>query len=612
MKYNHPKMLSSFFTSSLVALTLTFATAHAEPLDPADAPPETANTSTSASAKPLFFQADKNHIQVLPQRFEYGVLEENQIKIGDVLVDSASFGFQVGASTSSAGTLRARFVWPQGLVKNGMLFIRNNTGKSIWSSPIRTQEVKIVKKAEAADGEASVPSNLRTQLAEYTVDRLPAAVVEEMKYLPFMTFCVSKAAEGTRILLCSREVYFGAVNGKYAIRPRSSTKKAASVEVNGRTVSNQGIIFLNDETQNIGFRASAASGAIIEIETRMKPVDFKDVILSEDKKNLILTASGTEPVAEEKIQRLSANEWRATVDATRPVLYLKGAGDIPMRQEFYVKGDVPTEGHRPKLSPDTFSRLYRSHVTFNGTAAPNTTVSSTAKNSRVEMHGSEFNWSIEDIPAGKVSRQYLQVSPSFTAAYDVHREFAWEAELGGEFLVPASQATGFASLTWRFQNFLGLDSNWTELRWGLRATQEQLLTEKTGEANLSLTDIELLWRANAGFHFIDPTWGLSLVSETLKSSVFSTNTFGVGAYYSAEPMPWIKNWFQWQETRFTYLLPSTGDVQLKSGIKFETIAFKSLDPRWLLQCGVGFMQYTFDPGEVKPQVTVKAGAVYRF
>jgi hypothetical protein len=562
-------------------------------------------------AIPMIFQADKNHLEVLPQRFEYSLLDESQIKIGDILIDSATFGFQVASSVAFPGSYRARFVWPYGLVKNGTLSIRNNTGKTIWTAPFRTHDLKLVKK-EQKDASSESNSALRSQLAEYMVDRLGPSLIDEMKFLPFMSFCVSKALERTRINLCSKEVFLTSTNGRLAIKARSQGKKEAFVEVNGRTVSHQGVIFLNDETQNIGFRSVSESGAILEIETRMKPVDFKDVVLSEDKKHLLLTASGTEPVTEENIQRISSDEWRATLDLVRPVLYLKGAGDIPLRQEFYVKGDIPTEAHRPSLDPNTLRRVYREDIELKGTLAPGTTASTSDKDAHLEINSNKFAWTLSSVPGGQKSRHYFQVAPSFAAGFDVEREFPWEADLGATVLVPAFQGSLLGALTWWSERFVGSEDSWAQLHWGVRASENLILNSKTGEANLSTTDVELLWRATPGFHFIDPTWGLSLAYENFQSSNVNGNTFGLGAFYSDTAPDIFKNWFQWQEIRGTYLMPSSGTVSLTQGIKIETLFYRHFDLHWSLQTGLGVLMYTLDPGSAKTQAQLKAGMTYRF
>src|SRR5437868_3724177 len=294
----------------------------------AQAPAPTSPTQKkSEGGLPLFFQADKNNIQVLPQRFEYNLVDEDHIKIGDIIIDSTTFGFQIAPSVNFPGKFRARFIWPSGLLKDGSLLLKDNTGKAIWTTNFNRKSIHLINPATTEQDK-----NVRTQLAELVVDQLNPALVEDMKYFPFMNFCISRTNQDTRIYLCSKEVYLTSKENRLTISSRAQGKRNAFVEINAKSVGNQGIIFLNNENENIGFRAMTQSGAILEVETRMKPVDFKDVVLSDDQKKLILTASGAEPVNEESVQRISNDEWQFEIDAQRPILYLKGEGDIPMRQ----------------------------------------------------------------------------------------------------------------------------------------------------------------------------------------------------------------------------------------------------------------------------------------
>ncbi|RYZ75518.1 MAG: hypothetical protein EOP04_33225, partial [Proteobacteria bacterium] len=237
----------------------------------------------SAESVPLQFQADKNNIQILPQRFEYNLVDEDHIKIGDIVIDSTTFGFQISSKPEASGKFRARFIWPVGLLKDGTLSIRDNTGKSIWSVTVSRKNTRIMNAGPATK------ELVRNQLTEFVTDQFEVAKVEDMKFLPFMNFCINRTTQDTNIYLCSKELYLG-TQGKLGIRSRTQGRRQAFVEINGRNVGKQGTIFLNDEKENIGFRAMTQSGAILEVETRMKPVDFKDVVLSADKKNLILTA----------------------------------------------------------------------------------------------------------------------------------------------------------------------------------------------------------------------------------------------------------------------------------------------------------------------------------
>jgi hypothetical protein len=588
----------------------------AETLEKAETPEPTPEPIAKKimSGLPLFFQADKNNIQVLPQRFEFNLLDEDNIKIGDILIDSQTFGFQISPSLKHPGKYRARFVWPSSLLKDGSLLLKDNTGKAVWTLNFNRKKLRLVKDPRDAK---QAGKSARTQLAEIIVEQMNPVLIEDMKYFPFMSLCISRTNLDTKIYLCSKEVYLTTKDNRLFISSRSKGKRTPFVEINGKTVGLQGTIFLNNENENIGFRAMTPSGAILEVETRMKPVDFKDVVTSANKKENILTASGTEPVNEDKVKRLNNEDWQISLDPQRPILYLKGEGDIPMRQEFYVKGEVPADVARPYLATDSVNRIYKSEVTLEATAAPQTQLSSTSDAESVEkVDGSRYRWNIRGIPAGETSRHYLRVShdkSSYVAGYDIFRDFAFEANASASLWLQTSQVYADATLSWWIENFMTSSASWSRLHWGALLKQSVLFSKKTGEANANMTHLELLWRANSGFHFQDPTWGLILPVEMIQATGLSTTTFGVGAFYSDKaPKKYLK-YLNWYDVKFNYLLGgSGGTVKLKSALQLSAQAYLFVDKRFSWTYGAGLTQYSFDPGTAKMQVQIQGGANYKF
>lgn len=562
---------------------------------------------------PLFFQADKNNIQVLPQRFEYNLLDEDSIKIGDIVIDSVTFGFQIAPSVQFPGKYRARFIWPSGLLKNGALLLKDNTGKAVWTTNFNHKKIRLINSQEQKDPEKVV----RTQLVELIIDQLNPTLVEDMKYFPFMNFCISRTTLDTKIYLCSKEVYLTSQNNRLMIKSRSQGKSTSFVEINGKEVGHQGTIFLNNENENIGFRAVTQSGAILEIETRMKPVDFKDMVLSENNKEIILTASGTEPVNEEKVRRISNDEWQINLDAQRPILYLKGEGNIPMRQEFFIKGQVPVNPARPYLDAGSFNRIYKPGLELQGTFAQGTSLSPVGENDKVErIEGSQFRWNLQHIPSGEISRHYLRVSHeqnSYVVGYDIYRDFPFESGAFASYWTTAGQVYTDVYLNWWIENFLGNEDDWSRLHWGVHAKQSLLLTKKDGEANLNITHLELLWRAKPGFHFQDRTWGLMLPVEMIQATDLNTTTFGLGYFYSDKAQKRYQKYLDWYDIKFNYLMEGGGDtVKLKNALQLSIIAYLHANKRLSWTYGGGVNQYSFDPGGAKMQFQVQGGANYRF
>jgi hypothetical protein len=591
----------------------------------AQVPPPTAPIKkTLENEFPLFFPVDRNNIKILPQRFEYNLIAEDQIKIGDILIDYTSFGFQISPSVNFSGKYRARFVWPSGLLQDGSLLLKDNTGKAIWTTNFNQNNIHLTK-PKLNEQDIAQNKDLRNQLAEIIVDQLSPDLIEDMKYFPFMKFCISSASQDTHIYVCSKEVYLTSKDNRLTIKARSQDKRTPFFEINGKSVGSQGIILLNSENENIGFRAMTQSGALLEVETRMKSVDFKDAVLSDDKKELVLTASGAEPVNADQIKRISDTEWQMNLDASRPVFYLKGEGNIPMRQEFYIQGEIPLETARPTLEKDTFNHIYKSEISLRGHFAPGTSVSSNTPDEKVEKTGSNgYIWHLTGIPAGETSRHYLRVSQnqnSFLAAYDIHRDFPFEARLLGSYCTPAGQLSADIYADWWLENFMGSAAPWARQHWGVNFKDSVILTKKDGEANINIAHLELLWRANPGFHFQNKTWGLSLPYEMIQTTGANVSSFGIGIFYRDQvqksPQKPYQRYLHRYDLKFNYFIGgSSGDTKLKNAMQLNALGHYDVNKHLSWNYGLGISQYSFDSGIADPsskmQIKIIGGASYRF
>ncbi|WII73805.1 hypothetical protein QJS83_07935 [Bdellovibrio sp. 22V] len=572
----------------------------------------------SSKLKPLYFQADKNNLQVLPQRFEYTLLDEDRLKVGDVLIDSTQVTFHVEPSTTKKGQYSIRFTWPAGLMKEGELAIKNNSGKAIFNTLLAKENVKITEGVRSTqEGE----ENLRSEIATVTIDEIEPSLVDDMKYLPFMVFCIYRESDETRLYLCSKELYLSSQQGQMVVKARSATKKTAQVEINGKVVGNQGIIYLNDRSENVAFKAQTQTGAFIEIDTRKKDVDFKDVVVSEDNEKIILTASGAEPVDESKVKKISETEWQIALPKSRPVLYLKGDGDIPMRQEFYVRGNLPREKNRPYLSNKSVSRTYSSRLAFAGVAPEGTQIKvpEADKDAQLEpLKKNQFQWTIRDIPKGLETRRYLAVSSdsnNFLVGYDVFRGQPFGLGLGLHYQTPSGIAYGTAEFQWWIENFMMINSSWSRFHWGLSLQRDQHLTENDDNAKVDFTTVELLWRAQEGFNLVDETWGLTLPLQMVQGESASSTTYGLGAFVMKKPKRWLGNFMDWYELKLQYFAGSSGsDFKVKSAYTLKGQAYWKFSSQWFLRYGLDLSDYKYDPAAPKEdmQIGLNVGVFWKF
>lgn len=568
----------------------------------------------TSKLKPLYFQASKNKLQVLPQRFEYTLLDEDRLKIGDILLDTTQVSFQLEQSKDNQGTYRIRFTWPAELIKEGELAIKNNSGKAIFNTLISKSNVTLSQGKLREEDEG-----LRSQIGTLVVDNVPANLIEDMKYLPFMVFCIYRETEETRLYLCSNELYLSSQDG--AIKSRTSTKKPAQIEINGKVVGNQGIIYLNDRKESVAFKAQTQTGAFLEIETRMKEVDFKDVVVSNNNTELILTAAGAEPVKEETVKKISEKEWQVSLPMSRPVLYLKGDGDIPMRQEFYVRGPLPQEKNRAYLSNRSAWRTYSSQLSFFGVTPEGVDpkiAGADSKSTIKKLKKNQFLWTLQDIPRGKESRHYLTLSTQdqdFIAGYDVFRGHPYRLGLTAHYLTPSQIAFGTIDFQWWLEKFLFMDSSWAHFHWGFALEREQHLTESDETATVDMTTLALLWRAQEGFQLVDETWGLSLPLQMVESSGASTLTYGLGAFIEKRPGRWLKYFMHWSELRLHYFLGSSGsDFKISSAYSLDAIGYWQFSSQWFLRYGLTLSDYKYDPSAPKEDVQfgIKTGVFWKF
>lgn len=567
--------------------------------------------------KPLYFQADKNNLQVLPQRFEYSLLDDDRLKVGDIIIDASQVTFELTPSAQKKGTYNIRFSWPAGLLQEGELAVKNNSGKAIFNATIHSKNIALTK-GTAEDGE----DLLRSDIATYTAKDIPATLVDDMKYFPFMTFCIFREAEGTRFYLCSKELFLSSQDGQIQIKSRSSNLKTAQIEINGKVVGSQGIIYLNDRSEEVVFKARSKSGAFIEIETRRKDVDFKDAILSNDGEKIILTASGAEPVNEDKVKKISAKEWQIELPKARPLLYLKGEGDIPMRQEFYIRGHLPRLKDRPFVSAKAPEQTYSSTVVINGIAPDEIRVSVPNEDTKSRIENTKKNqylWTLTNIPAGVLHRRYLNVSSegrNFVAGYDIFRGHPFALNVGIQYLNPSGIAFGNVEFQWWIENFLLLNSPATRFNWGVAVERKQHLTEKADVAAVDFTTFELLWRAKPGFHLVDSTWGLILPMQMIEGDGASAMTYGFGAFLNQEANNlWLRYAMDWYEWKLHYFAGSSGsDFKIKSGYALKALAYKKWSEEWFFRYGADLSQYKFDPsaGKEDLQIGINAGVYFKF
>ena len=566
--------------------------------------------STLASAenpmyRPLFFQADKNGAQILPQKFEYTLIDAEKIRIGDILIDSSTFTFHL--LPVKANNYQIKFNWPAGILTAGQLILKNNNGKALWKQDISASQIKITPVA-------SDNPHLRAELAEYTLESVDPALINTLKYLPFVNFCISSMGDHTKVYLCSKERYVSSTEKELVVKDRKTTEKTASVEINGKRVGPQGIIILNNREENIYFKSLSESGSSLEIETRMKDVDFKDLVLSPNGEILILTASGTEPADASKVKKLGDNLWQIEVPANRPIIYLKGDGGVPLRQEFFMKGEIPKEAFRPMIALESPEKVFSSSVSLKGLVPAGVRLkAATAGDGIRGTSKAGFQWDLRNLRAGTTSRHYLSVdikNKSYFASYDIYRGTPYVARVGLQYQTPSSVTRADVNFQMWFEKII------TAFHWGLELDANLPITAKAGYPEYNQYRAEILYRFSAGFPLQDATWGLGLPFTSFKGKDISSTLYGLSFWGLQKPPAFAPSWVQWYKAKVTYLTGNGLDntFKLTSSLDVEVEAYTNLSNKGYLTYGPGYRSLTWDPTpvEAQPQIFFNVGYLLNF
>lgn len=581
-----------------------------------------------SNTKPLFFQAEKNKIQVLQQRFDYVLTEDNKLMVGDILIDFNQLTFQLHQSANKS--YQAHFQWPADLFKSGELSIRNHSGKTIFrrTIPFNNQmlipEQNTQKQAQLSQPDTSSnTTGLRNHVARLKIEDFPAELVHNMNYLPFIKLCILTEVDDTQIQLCSQEHFldYQNKNDTPTIKVRESRNNNGIVEINRQVVSNQGMIYLNNRNEDIAFKAQAVSSAFLEVTTRMKDVDFKDVTQSNDGKTLTITASGSQPVDANQVRKISDSDWQIQIDSSRPSIYLKGDGDIPLRQEFLVQGPVPEEKHRAFLYPRSITSTYSANASLVGKVPEGMDVKILAgdlKSKVVKNKKNQFFWFLQDIPKGQQSRHYVSLitkENSFIAGYDIFRGEPFRASLSAQILTPSSSIQTNLEGQWWMEKLFNLNVPWAQFHWGLQVERLSQTSNTEDQTAIHFTNAEVLWRAVKGMNFRDETWGLSLPLQYIENTNLQTFTFGLGVFSHQRPQSFLTYVMDWSELKFQYFRGTSGkESTVSAAYRIKAHGYWSIAKSLYLKYGGEIYQYNLHPPKKTDdlQIGLDAGLSFTF
>lgn len=483
----------------------------------------------------LEFPAEKNNVQPLPQKFEYSLRDSSKLLLGNKIIETALFDFEI---INTASSLDLNLRWPPNVVESGRITLLNPSRVAVWSQNVKGNQDEIrVSKA--------------------------SGLLQKLAGLSFFRFCIGHNEINTGIEVCSPELILkGSGNDLHAVA--RTAPGVAVIKINGRTVTPHGIVFLNDKKESLNFHALASSGAEFRMDTRLIDLEFTDVV-DADEKNFILTVKGTPPLPPTQYKKIDNERWSVALPKVHPLFYVPGEGKVPLRQEFIVQGPLPTRAHRLQLNQNAPKRTYSSSLEMEGQLAEKGTPQS-ADGSHVDISGRKFAWHLNNIPMGRDKRNYLQTVDDgqiFTAAYIVSRLDSMRLEaLAGLNTDDMRFYAGVEGQKWfedlLFQQRLGAGFIYN--------------TDVTGDAKLSLLEFDLLFRLTPGLQFSEPTWIAGLAMQNWSFDSESLSTFSPIIGWQG-PATFAKDFFYWQEAEFRYSMPTK-----KSGFEIKSL----MQARWKL------------------------------
>ncbi len=533
----------------------------------------------NASEQSLFFPVDRNNVRALPLRFEYQLMDENNFQIGDVLMDFREVRFDILASENQKN-MNLRFHWPSGLVQAGEVVIKDSTGKAIWIQKFETGQMKVITRKAEGD------EDLRAHLGEMTYSVVRKELIPKLEFLPFFKFCVNYEAPNTKIYICSKDLYLKRNAKSFQILYRESSRKESFVEINGKAANPQGVIILNDLSENLSMRAILQSGANLEIDTHIKDVEFNDVFMTDDEKSLVIRAKGAEPVSSENLRRKSSEEWETTLPIERPYLYIKGEGNIPLRQEFIRRGKVRKENVRVQIDGRSTNKTYGSSLKLGLLRPAELNLSNGDKQSLLtDNQATRATWQLNELEINKKNRRFLKVTTDnmdYFAAYDVVRGASWDFQINLE--VPA-----------RVDTYI---EKWLAESWALSLRAAQQMTVAAAEPDVKSTEFAVLYRLNRGLHAQDPGYGVSLFTrnQTIGSQEtnvsFSVLGFGLWGERKLTRRFWgIGDWVLWD---FHYgLSGGTADLKLKTNYDFSIKLRRFIASAFYSDLGIRAAQFQY-------------------
>jgi hypothetical protein len=533
--------------------------------------------SVEGFAEKLSFPVEKNNVQIFPQRFEYSLVDENIIRIGDIEINANQVSFEIIPQNKDLTQFRFRFQFPVDLISEGEITIKDSIGKALWIQKFQKNYVQTQNKSGQIQVDTQTPGKHRSLVGFFDSIPFDREFLNKLENTSFFRFCVSKIDKETKINLCSKENFLKYKKNKPEIQTREPHRKDSYVVINGRPVDPVGIVFLNQVSDPISLQALLLSGASVEIDTRRKEVRFTDILKAESPDQVLIRAKGTEPVDESAVKRISADEWETLIPLRRPILYLKGEGGIPMRQEFLITGPLRDESLQIEIIDGIVRKTYSEEIKIKFKKPD--TVNLLAGDKRSQIESSTQTWTLKDLKKGEINKRSLQVIENdnkFTTEYEVYRGFPITAFTRG--MYPLFSQTQFQ---WWHGGF----------RWGAALNVDKSLSKSKNENDWTQFGAEFLFRFNESLNGDDSIIGIiAFTQQSTYDIKLSSSGFGFFAEQKVDD-PYI----DWINAKINFPLFGGGEgYQQKTSWNIEASARHFANRSTFYELGVRGFSYKFE------------------
>jgi hypothetical protein len=326
----------------------------------------------------------------------------------------------------------------------------------------------------------------------------------------------------------------------------------AEVRINDKPAAKKGSFALTDKEPKAVLVALFSNGGEFHIETQLPAAktEYFDISSSQDKANITIAGRGPHPMSPEVTDMAdpessksdASGAWKLTVPSDSLDVFIKGDGQIPLKQHFKISKKVPTEEMRPYLSAPTRTGTYAKSLPLTGKIITSAPVKiSSGELEATQIDDNQFKWNYKSEERQKFNHSSILINDQGTeyhAYHPIYRALPYDVagRVSGVLTTSSILLSGeFVGSAWLDSIFRNQNRLFSVQRWGLTAHYLQTFTspqDASGNAiTLSRLNADVKYRLKPGLTNHDPTFGAELSYQSLNYSSISAGMLGVGAFW---------------------------------------------------------------------------------